>query len=150
MEEDGFRVVAGGVSGGDQAGAGLPGCVPQKGVAHLPGSLLDAASPQAGLGGYVARACVQRDGRQTGPVGPAVRPAAQLDKLLHKPLVPIGFRPSQPVVVVGGGQGEVHPVPQPVEHVEHCDGVRAPGYGAQHRGAAGNQVLLPDEAFYLS
>ena len=66
---------------------------------------------------------------------------------LHKPLVPVGLLPPQPVVVVGGGQGKAQLAPQPVQSVEHGDGVRPAGHGAQHPGAGGNQVLLPDKIF---
>ena len=76
--------------------------------------------------------------------------AAQLDKLLHKALVPVGLRPPEPVVVVGGGQAEAELFPQAVEDVKHGHRVRPAGHGAQHRSPRGDQVLLPDKAFYLS
>ena len=122
----------------------------EKGVAHIPGGLLDALPPEAGLTGHVSRAGVQPDGGDGLSSGQPVLPAAQGGELLHKPLVPVRFRPPQLVVVVGGGQGEVQLVAEAVEDMEHGDGVRSAGYGAQHRGPRGDQVLLPDEALYLS
>ena len=138
------------MGGGDPAGARLLRGLAEKGVAHIPGGLLNARPPDAGLGGHIPGAYVQGDGGPYSPVTPPVPAAAQLDELLHKPLVPVGLRPPQPVVVVGGGQGEVQPVPQAAENVEHGHRVRPAGHGAQHRGPRGNQVLLPDKALYLS
>ena len=135
------------MGGGDQVRPRLLGGFLKEGVAHLPGGLLKAGSPQAGLGGHVAGAGVQRNGGQDAPVPAAMDAAAQLDKLLHKPLVPVGLLPRQPVVVVGGGQAEAELVPQAVEDVEHGDGVRPAGHGAQHCGPGRNQVLLPDQVF---
>ena len=128
MEQDGLHIVAGGVGGGDEAGPRLPGGLAEEGVAHIPGGLLNAGAPQAGLTGHIARAGVKGDGGEDGPVPLPVPAAAQLDKLLHKALVPVGLRPPEPVVVVGGGQAEAELFPQAVEDVEHGHRVRpAPG-----------------------
>ncbi len=147
MEEDGFHIVIGGVGGGDEAGPRFRRRTAEKGVAHVPGSLLNAPPLDAGLSGHVAGVHVQGDGGEHAAVGQAVPPAAQVDKLVHKGGVPVGLLPPQLMVVVGGGQLEVQLGPQAVQDVEHGNGVRPPGHGAQHLGPGGDQVLLPNKVF---
>ena len=147
VEENGLHIVAGGVGGGNQVRPRLPRRLTQKRVAHIPGGLLNAGSLEAGLGGHVAGARIERDGGEYTSVGQTALPAAQFCELLHKPLVPVGLRPPEPVVVVGGGQGKIQPGAQPVQSVEHSHRVRSAGHGAQHPGAGGDQVLFPDKLF---
>ena len=89
MEQDGLHIVAGGVSGGNQTGTRLLRRFAEKGVAHVSGGLLNARPPEPGLTGHVSGAGVQWDGGENSSVRPAVPAAAQLDELLHKPLIPV-------------------------------------------------------------
>ena len=91
----------------------------EKGVAHLPGGLLQALAQPGRFPGHVAAAGDEphpgqffpRTFRGVEPLGGTAQP----DKFFHKFGVLCGFRTPQAVVVVGGHQGEVQLPPQAVE-----------------------------------
>ena len=55
------RIVIRGVGGGDQGSAQLCRGLPEEGVTHLPGGLLQASSQLSGLGSHVALAHIEGD-----------------------------------------------------------------------------------------
>ena len=149
MEQQRLGVVAGGVGHGDVLGAGVLGGFPEKGVAQFPGGLLQATAGLLGPGRHIAGAGEQLHRRQRlhGSVR-AERPlpaAAQGDKLPDKLHVLGGLRPPEPVVEVGGGQGEIQLPAQPPEPVEQIDGIRAAGDGAQHGASRRDQTVFPNQ-----
>ena len=113
VEQDGLRVVIGVVGGGDHIRVHLTGRLTQKGVAHLPGGLLQPCLAPGGLPGHIAGADDQRH------IGTAAG-----DKGTHKLLIPGRLRAAQIVVVVCGHQSEGVLGAQGVEPVEQTHGVR--------------------------
>ena len=141
--------IGGGVGHGDILGAGVLGGFPEKGVAQFPGGLLQATAGLPGPGRHIAGAGEQlhRGQRLHGSVR-TERPlpaAAQGDKLPDKLHVLGGLRPPEPVVEVGGGQGEIQLPAQPPEPVEQIDGIRAAGDGAQHGASRRDQTVFPNQ-----
>ena len=59
QEQDGLSIVIRGVGGGDQGSAQLCRGLPEEGVTHLPGGLLQASSQLSGLGSHVAPAHIE-------------------------------------------------------------------------------------------
>ena len=87
-------VVVGGVGGGDQGSAQLCRGLPEEGVTHLPGGLLQASSQLSGLGSHVAPAHIEGDTGQLMSVH--LGGAAPLgDEAADECFVPPGFLPPQ-------------------------------------------------------
>ena len=121
VEQHGFGVVVGIVGGGDHVSAHLLRRFLQKGIAHFPGGFLNAGTALCGLSGHIAAA------RHKGHTG-----TAGLQEGAHKVLVPAGFLSTQPVVIVGGGQGEAEFLPQLGQPMEQTHGIGSAGHGAQN------------------
>ena len=73
--------------------------------------------------------------------------APQGAPLGHKGGVPVGFRPPQAVVVVGGAHPEAPLLCQGGEQVEQAHGVRPAGHGAQHRAPPGQHIVFSCQGF---
>ena len=136
VEEHSLHVVVGGVGGGDAAGPHRFGGPLQKVIAQGPGGLLDAGAPAPGLGGHVPLP------HHTGdlPV-PAQVP--------DEGGVPVGLRPPEPVVEVGGGEGKallLRPAPEPVEEAHR---VGPAGDGAEDVAPGGEHGVFPCEGLGL-
>ena len=144
-----FGVVVGVVGGGDHGAVQLTGRLLKEIVPHLPGGLLDALAGPGSLSGHVPPAHGQLRSRQglghAQGAGVPVGAAALGHELPDELFVPVGFRPPQAVVVVGGGHLDVQPAPQPVQKVHQAYGVRPPGQGAQHTGPRGQHPVFCDQ-----
>ena len=144
VEQDGLSIVIRGVGGGDQGSAQLCRGLPEEGVTHLPGGLLQASSQLSGLGSHVAPAHIEGDTGQLMSVH--LGGAAPLgDEAADECFVPPGFLPPQLMVVVGGSQTEPHPLPEQVQPVQEIHRVRPPGAGAQHRAPRRDHSVGLDE-----
>ncbi len=125
-EQKGLGVVVGIVGGGDDRRARFRRGFLQKGVPQFPGGLFNALPPAGGLGGDVGLPQMEGD-----PCLGAPAP--------DKGGVPLGFRPPQPVVEVGGVEGDALPAGEPVEQAH---GIRPAGDGAEHRSAGGQHGVF--------
>ena len=145
VEQQGLGVVVGGVGGGDAVAAQALGSLAQEGVPHVTGGLLQPPALPGGLTGHVAPAHRQLHGGQgVFPFRPgnALGAAPSGRKVPDKGLVPVGLRPPEAVVVVGGNQVEAQDVPQQPQPVEQVHRVRPPGHGAQHPAPPGEHVVF--------
>ena len=110
MHEHRFGVVVGGVGGGD-----FPGETAQKRVSGLPGGGLQALLPRLNPG------APHRKGD--------VIPGAEIP---DEGLVPIGFRPPEMVIEMGGGERHPQFFPEQIHPKQQRHRIRAPGDGADH------------------
>ena len=136
VEEHGLHVVVGVVGGGDEASPQLFRRLFQKVIAQGPGGLLDTGPTALGLSGDISGA---------HHAGHLPLPA----QLFHKGGVPVGLRPPETVIEMGGGEGKTLLRRLALEPVEEAHRVGAAGDGTEDMVPRGEHGVFPCEGLSL-